>query len=133
MRLWMSGEVFSDIGDEFRVSRNQVEETLGTVLRDRDYGGDLAELAIIPIILPRKLHDMYPEQTKYRKKKKEAEFRRYIEYLQFKASDLQGKSRLIVNCIIRCIESLERLPVKDVDIAALKEDVITVARQNNWL
>lgn len=51
VRLWMSGEVMGDIGEDHRLADNEIEAALNEVLKARDYGEGLVEWAFLSIIL----------------------------------------------------------------------------------
>src|SRR5882757_8793876 len=100
MHLWMSAEVQLDVGDAYRLARNEIEAKINKALSTKDYGQGLRKLALIVIIRELDSPD-YGEVKRYSKRKLEAEFRLKIDHAAFKrASPLQQRG-LIIGCLIR--------------------------------
>jgi len=122
MILWTSGEIMDDVGNEFRCVRNLLENAVNEYISERDYGEGLIEWDYIAIILDFE-DPTYKEVTKYRKKRREAEFRLKIDHSEFLAADKARKVWLMSESLIRSIKMMPEIGVKDVDFDRLLEDV----------
>jgi hypothetical protein len=130
-RLFMSGEIEGDVYDSYRVARNEVEKRLNSTLENNSYG--LLELwGVIPII--REVESAaYCEIKKYRKKKREFEFRLKIDYATFKGADDLEKRKIIMAVLLRSIDEMRTLVSEGINYAQLESDVRGVATEKGWL
>ncbi|MDI7189761.1 Imm44 family immunity protein [Leptospira santarosai] len=74
MRFFISAEIDGSSGNnivnQFRKTRTYVETTLNTNLSTANYGTDIKEIAIIPIIVPLEMHKERKERRLLNAKKK---------------------------------------------------------------
>jgi hypothetical protein len=130
--LWISGEIQADVGDDFRLAANEVQDTVNAALNGVDFGGDFARLCMIPIV---RLIDspVYKEVRRYHKKDRDFEFRLKIPHAAFKAAGALEQRRLIVENILRAVDEMKKMRVKDVDCQKLEQAIRDVAAAKGWL
>jgi hypothetical protein len=122
MELWMSAEIHHTVDAAYTVASRSIETTLNGILGSRDYGEGLREWAWIAIILPEG-YEEYEEVAKYRRKMREVEFRLRIDYSGFLCADAQGHITLIGESLLRSIDMMPGIGVRDVDFDRLRKDV----------
>lgn len=127
----MGGELQGDIGIDYQVARNEIEQCAQPVLSQSDYGA-LKEWALIAIILADDIPG-YQEVKRYKKTPQKFEFRLKIDHATFKAADDLGKRKLIVAALLRAIDEMRKLVPKGIDYARLDSDVRGVAASKGWL
>lgn len=76
---------------------------------------------------------MYVEILKYRKRKREFEFRLKISHAAFRDADALGKRKLIVAELLRSVGEMRRLGPPSVRYDDLERDVHGVAAARGWL
>jgi Immunity protein 44 len=130
--FWMSGEIEGDVYDSYRIARNEVEATILAGLQALDFGNGFKRLTLIPII--REVdHPDYDEVRRYHKRDRDFEFRLRISHAAFKVADAVGQRRLIVENILRAVDEMRKLRVKDVDCEKLEQAIRDVAASKGWL
>jgi Immunity protein 44 len=129
--LWMSGEIQSDIADEYRLARKDVEVAVNAALGASNYGDGLSKWSLIAIILEED-HPDFDEVKRYRKKERNFEFRLKISHAEFKATDSVGRRKLIVEALLRSIAEMRRLAIRSIDSAKLESDVRELAAAKGW-
>lgn len=122
MKLWMSGEIQSDVGDAYRVARNLVEAEVHNCIKDNDYGEGLKMWSCIPIIRAED-SPLYGEIAKYRKRLKEVEFRLKIDHAAFLSGSTADHVRLISESLLRSLKMMPEIGVTKVDLDRLTKDV----------
>jgi hypothetical protein len=127
MKLWISGEVYADIADEFRVAILEVERRVNDVLADRDYALPLESWDVIAVI---RNDSVFTEITKYSRKKRDMDFRLVIDHAEFKSADANQRKSLICDMLLR---SLDLLEAKGVSVERLRNDFREVAASDGWL
>ena len=130
--FWMSGEIEGDVYDEYRVARNGVEPAVKEALTGKDFGVGFKQLSIIPVLREHD-HPDYDEVRRYHKKRRDFEFRLKISHAAFKAADAVGHRRLIMENILRAVEEMKKMRIKDVDCAKLEQAIREVAAAKGWL
>jgi hypothetical protein len=130
MRLWMSVEADSDVADTYRVARAAVEKAVNNLLQENDYGGSLLEWTVIPIITSQ-YRAAYPEVATLSKKQREAEFRLHISHASFKDGTDQTRRSLLFAALIKSIEMMPSIGVRQLDVERLLIDVTRLARSND--
>jgi hypothetical protein len=130
--IWISGEIMADIGEAFGTATNEVEADTNAVLLGLDFGVGFNSLNLIPIVLDERGPD-YKEIRRYHKKRRDFEFRLKISHAAFKAADALGQRRLIVENILRAVDEMKKMHVKDVDCQKLEQAIRDVAAAKGWL
>lgn len=130
--LWISGEIEGDVYDDYRVVRNEIEQTFNKSLADDGFGERFGRLCLIPILRAVDSPD-YNEVRKFHKKDRDFEFRLKISHAAFKAADALGQRRLIVENILRAVDEMKKMRVKDVDSDKLEQAIREVAASHGWL
>lgn len=129
VKLWMSGEIQADIGDEFREARKVVEhavnEGLGT-----NYGAGFTGWVLIAIIMEH-AHPDYGEIKRYRKKDG-FELRLKIDHAAFKSASATEQQKLIASIVRRSITEMRTLAAKNVDYDRLQADVSATLESRGW-
>ncbi|MEZ4300385.1 MAG: Imm44 family immunity protein [Polyangiaceae bacterium] len=130
--FWISGEVEGDVYDDYSEASNEIETVVKTALSGIDLGASFKQLSLIPILLAGDDPD-YGEVRKYHKKDRDFEFRLKISHAAFKAADALGQRQLIVENILRAVEEMKKMRIKDVDCAKLEQAIREVAASKGWL
>ena len=130
--IWISGEIQADVDDDFGPASNEIEAAINSSLASKAFGKGFARLSLIPII---RLIDSpdYDEIRKYHKKDRDFEFRLKIPHAKFKAADPVGQRRLIMENILRAVDEMKKMRVKDVDCEKLDQAIREVAAAKGWL
>jgi hypothetical protein len=132
MRLWMGAEVDADVGESFRVLRNEIEKRANDSLASIDYGDAIAKWAHISII--RQVEgDAFPEIVKYDKRRKVAEYRLKIDHRLFRDGDAQRKRKLVCESLVRSISMCGELKVNHFECERFLRDFTDVCQGNGWL
>ena len=130
--LWISGEIEGDVYDGYHVASNEVVAAMNAGLIGIDFGRGFNSLNLIPI-LRRVDHPGYGEIRKYHKKDRDFEFRLKIPHAAFKAASPLEQRRLIVENILRAVDEMKKMRVKDVDCEKLEQAIRDVAAAKGWL
>lgn len=124
LRFWMSGEIQGDIDDaSYIAARKAVEQAVNAQLGERDYGRGLKLWAYLSIILNPEIDRYYPEVKRYSKRKKEVEFRLKIDHNQFVHGDHKTHLRLLAESVLRSLDLMQEMNIKDLDLDKLTIDV----------
>jgi immunity protein 44 of polymorphic toxin system len=108
MRFFFSGEVDAQVGDQYRRVRREVAATLNAQLGDRDYGGALNEIAIIPMILGPRFAQGRKERRLIKHAEKIADYRLFIDYDAWIAGTEDDRKRLLVENILASVRDIAR-------------------------
>jgi hypothetical protein len=130
--LWISGEIQADIGDDYHLGSNEVEEAINAALSGIDFGKGFNKLSLIPIVLEQDDPD-YDEVRRYHKADKDFEFRLKIQHAAFRAASPTGQRRLIVQSILRAVDEMKKMKIKNVDCEKLEQAIRDVAASKGWL
>ena len=122
----------ADIGDDFRLAANDVEAQVNTAIASLNIGSGFSSLSLIPIVLD-ETGPPYGEIRRYHKKDRDFEFRLKIPHAAFKAADRNGQCRLIMENILRAVDEMKKMRVKDVDCEKLDQAIREVAAAKGWL
>jgi hypothetical protein len=109
MEFWFSGELDSKICEDYAVVRKEIEKRLNARCGSRNYGEGVIKIAIVPMILGPEFSD--PDRTErrlWKRKEKLADYRTTIDFHRFKAADVVGRKRLLLESTIAAIEDLHR-------------------------
>ena len=120
MKLWLSGEVEAEIGDSFRSVMNEVETLINEGILINYYGDGLIEWDVIFIITKEGGKELF----KYSKRKKGTDIRINVDYNGFKDSDFLGKRNKLLDGLIKSLDVLKEMNIKDVDWENLKADLL---------
>jgi hypothetical protein len=121
--FWMSGEIQNDVGDYYRIARNIIEPVLNQCVEGKSYGEGLKEWAYLAIILKPGIDEYYPEIKRYRKKKREVEFRLKIDHAKFLEGDSKMHLKLLSQSVLRSLELMKEMNIKNFDLPQLIVDV----------
>ena len=131
MKIWMSGEIQSDIAAGHRNARKEVEGAFNAFFAERDFGAGLIELAFITIIRNLDSAD-YGEIRQYSRRRRTAEFRLKISHEVFLKADDRGQVRLLAASVLRAVSLLRELKIKDFDYVAFEIEVSLLSGQQGW-
>jgi len=131
LRIWMGGELQGDIGVDYQVARNEIEQSIQAAVGQSTYG-IIKEWAVIAIILEEDIPG-YQEVKRFKKTLQKFEFRLKIGHATFKTADDLGKRKLITAALLRSIDEMRKLVPKGIDYAQLESDVRGVAASKGWL
>lgn len=122
MKLWISGEVDSDIGDAFRITMNQVENRINENIQYDKYGDALKSWDVIMVISK----DGGKESFRYGKKTRDFSVRMIIPHDEFKAGSSDRKTELFVMNLIRSLEQLSSKGFDNFRVDDLKKDIFAL-------
>jgi hypothetical protein len=123
LRFWMSGEIQSDVGYAHQEAWKPIEGHINECVGERDYGEGLKLWAYIAVILNEETDSYYPEIKRYRKREKEVEFRLKINHKEFLEGDSNTHIRLLAQSVLRSLELMKGMHIKDFDLDSLITDV----------
>ena len=123
IKFWISGEIQSDVGDCYREAQNTIEAVLNQYVEGKDYGEGLKLWTYIAIILKPGFDEYYPEIKRYRKKKREVEFRLKINYKKFLKGNAETHLKLMAESVLRSFDLMRDMNIKDCDLERLISDV----------
>jgi hypothetical protein len=129
MKLWMSGEVQSDIVDSYRKTRNEVEAEVNRLLGEASIEANAEEWAVIPIILNENTSSQYPEVVKRSSRGKTVEFRLHISHAEFLAASPSQRTDLILKVLSHSVGLMGKLGVSP-DAQRSLHDVLSQAEKN---
>jgi hypothetical protein len=130
MKLWIGGEIQTDIGNAFREARNKVEKTINSVIDNKDYDLEFNSWDVIVILRD---DDNFKEITKYSKKKKDMDFRLRLNHKDF-ADATQGRQEaMIVELLLRSLKILKEKGSSENGVMDLRTDVLTIAKEHDWI
>jgi hypothetical protein len=127
MRIFMSGEIDKSVYDIFSQISNDVETRL-KILKDKNYGNEVLNIGIIPIIATESLIDkgFFKERRLFQRKTKGADYRLRINIDRFLNGDDETKRLLIIKNIIVAVRDLGRKAKKDFDAQSLERDILEI-------
>ncbi|WP_271271016.1 Imm44 family immunity protein [Aliamphritea hakodatensis] len=139
MKFFLSGEIDAShphdlIDKKFQTASAFVTEKLTPVLEATDYGSEVLELNIIPIImkLPPSMENAgwFKERKLFQRKQKSTDFRLRIDYDAFCNGDDKLRVRLIFDNIIQSVRILKSRTSKHFQGAQLEKDITECFNQN---
>lgn len=136
MKLWTSGEVHGDIGDKIIRLQKIIEKKVNEYLEHKNYGGGMILWGYMSIVLPSDLlpPSFFQEIKRYRKNKKETEFRLKIDYDQLVKADEKDTHRLICESILRSIEiARTEFKIVDFDLDVFEKDLKECFKKQGWV
>ncbi|MGG0300768.1 Imm44 family immunity protein [Bacillus albus] len=129
MKLFFSGELEGDITEEFINIISEIGSELEG-LNSNDYGSEVEEIAIIPIVakITPEYEDagFFKERKLFKRKSKEADFRLRIDYETFLSADYAMRKILIIRNVIQSIRILGERAKSDFNAVKLEQDILQV-------
>lgn len=115
-----AGHYWFDLQKEFTQKLNQ--------LKDKNYGGELNNIAIISIIMPEDFFEEngYPEKKLFKRKTKEADIRLRIDYERFIRVKSEQRRQIYIDHIIQALNTLKPKLSKSFRFDDLINDVVNV-------
>ncbi|BHH82364.1 Imm44 family immunity protein [Desulforhopalus sp. 52FAK] len=133
MKLFLSGEI-SDINiadkipEKFNKAVGYIESRLKPFLASRDYGEEVNELNIIPVIikLPKEMESKgwFKERKLFKRKTKSSDFRLRIDYDKFCNGNDDLRINLVIKNIIDSVRILDQRTTKNFDGKKLENDIL---------
>ncbi|MHC4552292.1 MAG: Imm44 family immunity protein [Planctomycetota bacterium] len=130
MIFFMSSESdrrFDDFEEPLRRIRNEIEEKIKKYIENKDYGNEVSELSIIPIIVKfnKQMEEegWFKERKLFKRKSKEADVRLRIDYDRFVNGNNNVKKMLLIGNIIKSIEALSS-KARDFKAQELVNDIL---------
>jgi hypothetical protein len=130
MKLWMSAEVWHEVGDDLWQIRKLAESLINNELDSRKMQIDnVDQWAVITILLPDDFpwSSNYPETKRFHRKQKVLEFRLKIDYKSFSEVDEIGKLQLLFDMLLRSVELMATYKIPQDKINMLKEICLAAA------
>ncbi|EPC8420115.1 MULTISPECIES: Imm44 family immunity protein [Bacillus] len=129
MRFFLSGELEGDIAEEFINIISEIGNELEG-LNSNDYGSEVEEIAIIPIVvnITSEYEDagFHKERKLFKRKSKEADFRLRIDHETFLSADYATRKILIIRNVIQSIRILGGKAKSDFNAIKLEQDILEV-------
>lgn len=129
MRFFLSGELEGDIAEGFINIISEIGSELEG-LNSNDYGSEVEEIAIIPIVakITPEYEDagFFKERKLFKRKSKEADFRLRIDYETFLSADYATRKILIIRNIIQSIRILGEKAKSDFNAIKLEKDILQI-------
>ncbi|MGG3754360.1 Imm44 family immunity protein [Bacillus anthracis] len=129
MRFFLSGELEGDIAEGFINIISEIGSELEG-LNSNDYGSEVEEIAIIPIVakITPEYEDagFFKERKLFKRKSKEADFRLRIDHETFLSADYATRKILIIRNIIQSIRILGEKAKSDFNAIKLEQDVLQI-------
>jgi len=127
--IFLSGELEGDIAEEFINIISEISSELEE-LNSNDYGSEVEEIAIIPIVVKitpeYEEAGFYKERKLFKRKSKEADFRLRIDYVTFLSADYAARKILIIRNVIQSIRILGGKAKSDFNAIKLEQDILQV-------
>ncbi|GAB6496076.1 hypothetical protein OA45_03211 [Bacillus sp. UMTAT18] len=127
--FFFSGELEGDIAEEFINIISEIGSELEG-LNSNDYGSEVEEIAIIPIVakITPEYEDagFFKERKLFKRKSKEADFRLRIDYETFLSADYATRKILIIRNIIQSIRILGEKAKSDFNAIKLEKDILQI-------
>lgn len=127
MQFFFSGEIQADVYEDFAMIQHNIELLVRT-LEVNDYGSEVKEIGIIPILMNQK-----GESAEYMRKERrllnkngEADYRLFIDYEKFLVGDYSIKRLLIIKNLLECIRQIGVKVKKGFDAQKLENDILHI-------
>jgi hypothetical protein len=127
MKLWIGGELESDIADSFRAARRDIEIAINNVIEANVYPGKLKSWDCIAIV---RNDEIYGEICKYSKKTGEMDFRLKLDYMKFKEASQIERCKMLFKMLLRSLAIIKEKNALACD--DLLSDVLKVGRNCGW-
>ena len=133
MKFFLSGELDGTrpndlIDQKFRLASSYIKEKLTPFLAERNYGTEVLELNIIPIIvkLPPEMEEAgwFKERKLFRRKSHSTDFRLRINYDQFCNGSDDSRVQLLIDNIVESVRILSDRAKKDFAGKQLELDIV---------
>lgn len=131
MRVWTSSESMADVYEPLRLASREVERELNAAVGSESYGTGVIEWALIYIIMDQ-VDPNFPEVRRYKKRKREVEFRLKVDHQAFKEADVLAQRKLLSETVLRSIKLSGELKIADFDVERFKRDVVQALKKNEW-
>lgn len=137
MKFLISSEVYKEVGEKVRrVFHLSMEKLIKENFLNKSYGGGIETWGYIPIVMPADLlpQQFFQEIKKYRKNKKEVEFRLKIDYDKFLTAGEREVSKMIAESMLRSVDIAEaEFGIKDFDFASFRNDLKSYFKEKGWI
>jgi methyl coenzyme M reductase subunit C-like uncharacterized protein (methanogenesis marker protein 7) len=129
----MSGEVdgtrpSDEVGKKFVTALGEVTEKITKFVSHENYGSEVDELFVAPIIIKqseeRESAGWYKERKLFKRKTRSSDFRLRINYDEFCQATDEKRIKLIVRNIIDSVRILSVRAKRDFDGARLESDIL---------
>lgn len=114
----MSGEIDADVSDAYRLLSIDIEKEINLHLSQNDYGSNVSDWAVIPMITSI-AQGLNPEVAKFNRKQKNAEFRLIIDHPSFLRANVTCRRNMILRVLERSVALFPKIGVKDFDVLRL--------------
>lgn len=136
MEIWTSAETYKNVTHEKILILKDIEKKLNSYISNKNYGKGINLWYYLVISLPDGLlaPEFFQEIKKYRKIKKEVEFRLKIDNKQLVESDDAGTRKLICKSILRSIDIAKKeFKIKDFDFDFFESDIQKCFKNEKWI
>lgn len=137
MRFITSSETYKNIGHETtKLLDLAIKPKINELIKDKSYGDGVVEWAYLTISLPDGYlpPEFFTEIKRYRKSKKEVEFRLKVDNGKLSKANQKEAYALFCESILRSIDIAEsELKIKDFDFAAFRNDLQFLFQSEGWI
>jgi hypothetical protein len=131
MKFWLGAEIDKNVYEVFRLARKEVERTLNERLGSKIYDLALDSFDCISVM---RGDTVFKERVLYSPKKRNMDFRLWMELDEFIKTDQIGRQAQIFAMLIRATDILKsKKGVSPVSVDELKTDMLEVGREMNWV
>lgn len=106
MNIFLSVEAEAPATSYWFTLQKEINSNL-VAIKDKDYGDEFTNIAIITIIMSEKFLDGYPERSLIKRKSKEADIRLQIDYKSFVRASAQKRKLIYIKHIVQCINLIK--------------------------
>lgn len=122
MKLWLSGEITSEVEDAFFPAMQTVERAVNQVTERTDYGLSLDGWDCIAILRDSNDEDLR-EITRYSAKRRDMDFRLRLDYERFNNGTPKQRVGQLFDLLFRSLDILDEKGLEASGIALLRADV----------
>ncbi len=131
MKFWLGTEIDESAYDAFRLARNEVEQTLNERLGSKRYDLALDSFDCISVM---RGDTIFKERILYSPKKRNMDFRLWMELGEFIKADQIGQRARIFAMLIRAADILKsKKGISSDALNELKSDMLEIGRDMMWL
>jgi hypothetical protein len=131
MKFWIGAEIDKSACEAFRVARNAVEKELNERIWFRCCELALTSFDCISVM---RGDDVFKERFLYSNKRREMDFRLWMDLKQFVDSDSSGQQAQIFAMLLRAVEILKtKKGIASDAIDKLKSEMLAIGHEMAWI
>jgi hypothetical protein len=119
---------YVDFQDDLSRISNEIENKIKNYVVDKEYGTELEDIGVIPIIIKfneeMEKEGWFKERVLFKKSKKDADIRLRIDFDKFVKGDTEKKKLLLIDNVIRSVRAISKKAKKDFRAHELEADIL---------